>query len=192
MIKKTNTMKQVKLLLLTIVISSLVTSCGVDGDPGHCYFAVDWEWYNSDYGVYYYEDDNPAVPESELIVAAYYYDSYPNTYDYYYESEDYSYWYSYEGNYTLVQNPGFPGVMFRDGLDGADTYVDLYLSVYAKKGLSLKEPGNSPGEDLSIKELSRSGRTILNPPLEVINRSWEQSRGEWTIKVIEEVKVYRK
>src|SRR6056297_986214 len=125
------------ILLAVIVIMSV--SCGRSGDPGHCYISVDWEYWDEDYGVYYYEDDNPDVPESQFIDPGIYYDSYPGYYEYYYEAEDPDEWFTYEGFYELLQNPGTPGGLFRDGWDGADTYVDLYLYIYARKGLTLKD-----------------------------------------------------
>lgn len=117
-------------------LALIFSSCGPDGDPGHCYFSLDWEYYNEEYGVYYYEDNNPNIPESEDIEPGVYYDCYPGTYEYYYKSEDSISLYSYWGQYTLIQNPGYQGTLFHDGLDGADTYLDLYLYIYARKGLT--------------------------------------------------------
>jgi hypothetical protein len=146
-------MKNFKLIIVTGVFALLSASCGVEGDPGHCFISIEWEYYNENYRVYYYEDNNPDIPTfgvskaefvggdsyyrvsnsgntaSEEIVAGQYYESYPGKYDYYYESEDSMYLNVYEGIYELIQNPGSPGGLLHDGLDGADTYFDLYLYI---------------------------------------------------------------
>jgi len=160
-------MKVFKSIGVLIVFSLILSSCGVTGDPGHCYISIDWEYYNDEYGVYYYEDDNPSVPEFDDIVDSIYYDSYPGIYEYYYESEDEISWFTYTGTYTLDQNPGYSGGLFRDGLDGVDTYLDLYLYIYARKGLNVE-----------TKQLSD----------DVVQRKWKQAEGEWTIFFEEEVK----
>ncbi len=161
-------MKVFRTAITSIIFIIILNSCGVSGDPGHCYISIDWEYYNEDYGVYYYEDNNPEVPDFELIVDSIYYDSYPGEYDYYYESEDKESWYTYDGFYTLIQNPGYSGSLFDDGLNGVDTYVDLYLYIYARKGL-----------DVDTKVISA----------DVIQRKWKQTVGEWTILFEEEVKI---
>lgn len=184
----------------------MAVSCGIDGDPGHCYFSLDWEYYNEDYGVYYYEDNNLDVPGSDEIVAGYYYECYPGIYDYYYESEDMKYWYDYTGFYELFQNSGSPGGLLHDGLDGADTYFDLYLFVKARKGMDhtgglksmpAEQPvATSPSAMMAVegvkRELSRSGRTIHGDPFRVETREWEQTKGDWTLRVEETVRIYRK
>lgn len=184
-----------RILIFTAVIL-FVTSCGRSGDPGHCYISVDWEYYNEDYGVYYYEDDNPDVPESQFIDPGLYYDSYPGYYDYYYEAEDPDEWFSYEGFYELFQNPGTAGGLFRDGFDGAPTYFDLYLYVYARKGLAVEDvqvtKSIADPQVPSLETSSRSGRAITGAPVRTETRRWEKTDGTWTIRVQEEVKVYRK
>jgi hypothetical protein len=102
-------MKAFKKYMFIPLAILLFVSCGRTGDPGHCYISVDWEYWNENYGVYYYEDDNPDVPESELIELGLYYDSYPGIYEYYYEAEDPDEWFKYEGFYELLQNPGSEG-----------------------------------------------------------------------------------
>ncbi len=182
------------ILLAVIVIMSV--SCGRSGDPGHCYISVDWEYWDEDYGVYYYEDDNPDVPESQFIDPGIYYDSYPGYYEYYYEAEDPDEWFTYEGFYELLQNPGTPGGLFRDGWDGADTYVDLYLYIYARKGLTLKDvqvtKSTEQPDAPALEATSRSGRAITTAPVRTETRSWETTDGPWTLRVTEEVKVYSK
>ena len=184
----------------------MVVSCGVDGDPGHCYFSLDWEYYDEDYGVYYYEDNNPDVPVAEDIDPGRDYDCYPGRYDYYYESEDLEYMYEHTGFYDLFQNPGTPGGLLHDGLDGADTYFELYLFVKARKGLDhpggvkslpTKQPFvTSHSEEKPIEgiqsKLTRSGRNIDGGPLRVETNEWEQTKGDWTLRIEETMKVYKK
>ena len=229
-------MRRMRPFLVIMLLGAMATSCGVSGDPGHCYFSLDWEYYNEDYGVYYYEDNNPDVPESEFIEPGLYYDCYPGTYDYYYESEDRDYVYTYEGFYTLVQNPGTPGGFLHDGMDGTDTYFDLYLYIYNRKGLwvdgisidgqGATDPssgtpsagiqpgvmfsdgdtsaGNTPVSlpSASVNQSANSTHSLVmksNPetvmaasPVKVNQRSWEVTRGNWTLRFEEEVKAYQK
>jgi len=174
----------------------LLTSCGVDGDPGHCYFSIDWEWYNDDYGVYYYEDDNPDVPESSEIEAQLYYDCYPGVYDYYYEAEDPKNWYTYEGYYTLYQNPGFRGGLLRDGPDGVDTYFDLYLLVYPEvEDLRISESDQmAPTYKKSIARPLFASREnfIQDDPIHSEEYYFKNTRNDWTIEFSGVRKVYRK
>lgn len=189
-------MKFFRYILLFIVSILFLNSCGVSGDPGHCFISLDWEYYNNDYGVYYYDDTNDDIPELDLIDPGWYYDSYPGDYEYYYESEDERYWYSYTGTYTLIQNLGFQGGLFRDGLNGADTYFDLYLSIYAKKAFISDDLTTAIQEDAHIEKgvsgISPSGREIVAHPVTVDSNSWEEKKGEWIIRFEEEVKVYSK
>jgi len=138
-------MKEFRRLLSFFVLILMVGSCGVEGDPGHCYVSIDWEYIRDDYAVTYYEDNNPAVPAAGEIIKGYYYDSYPGRYDYYYESEDPYYYYEYEGYYELIQNPGTPARLFSDGLDGAPYYFDLYLQVIAPVGKKAAPHPPDPG-----------------------------------------------
>lgn len=194
--KPTGWYTTLKGILILPVVILLAVSCGRSGDPGHCYISVDWEYYNENYGVYYYEDNNPDVPESEFIEPGLYYDSYPGYYEYYYEAEDPDEWFKYTGYYELFQNPGTPGGLFRDGWDGADTYFDLYLYVYAKKGLTLKDAqvmkSDQQAETPALKTTARSGRAITGAPERTETNTWEKTDGSWTIRVHEEVEVYRK
>ena len=128
-------MKSFKTYIIAIAFSLIAVSCGVDGDPGHCYFSLEWEYYHEDYGVTYYEDNNPDVPNLDEIVSGYYYECYPGIYDYKYLSEDTARSYTHEGTYELYQNSGTAGGLLHDGLDGADTYFELYLYVKARKSL---------------------------------------------------------
>lgn len=199
-------MKSFKNYIVAIAVSLMTVSCGVDGDPGYCYISIDWEYYNENYGVYYYEDNNPDVPDSDGLVAGYYYESYPGVYDYYYEAEDPEYWYDYTGFYELFQNPGTAGGLMHDGLDGADTYFDLYLFVKARKGLEntgefkavpAEQPvATSPSAMMALegvkREQSYSGREIHGAPLRVETREWEQTEGDWTMRVEETMRVYKK
>jgi hypothetical protein len=199
-------MKLYKSIIISIVFILLLASCGVSGDPGHCYISIDWEYYNEDYRVYYYDDNNPEVPELDLIDAGYYYDSYPGIYEYSYESEDEHNWYSYTGTYTLIQNLGFQGGLFHDGLDGADTYFDLFLYIRARKGLAVDEPISIVDENANFKKFAANEQLITSNPSNVIqadrtinsfpiredSRSWEQTKGNWTIIVNEEVRMFGK
>ncbi len=187
-------MKAIYKPILLAVIVIMAVSCGRSGDPGHCYVSIDWEYWNEDYGVYYYKDDNPDVPESQFIDPEIYYDSYPGFYEYYYEAEDPDEWFTYTGYYELFQNPGTPGGLFLDGWDGADTYFDVYLYVYARKGLTLKDAQITKSAEQpdvpALEATSRSGRAITAAPVRTETRSWEKTDGPWTISVTEEVKVY--
>jgi hypothetical protein len=199
-------MKSFKLYIVAMAVGLMAVSCGVEGDPRHCYVSIDWEYYNEDYGVYYYEDNNPDVPDLDEIEPGWYYESYPGVYDYYYESEDPDYFYDYTGFYELFQNPGTAGGLLHDGLDGADTYFDLYLFVRARKGLDgtggLKSvPSGQPGATTPsaimagegfAQKLSDTGRTIQGEPLRVETREWEQAIDNWTLRVEETVRVYKK
>lgn len=180
-------MKKISLILTAIVLMLLSYSCGVDGDPGHCYFSVDWEYYDAEYGVYYYEDDNPDVPEGMNLEANVWYDCYPGTYNYYYESEDYEYLYTYEGTYTLIQELGTQARMFEDGLDGLDTYLELYLYVYARKALT------SEAQSTAQKELRDQPVDLKKAtPIKVEESSWESTKDGWKMIVNQKVKVYPK
>ncbi|MCF8225297.1 MAG: hypothetical protein K9J30_05420 [Bacteroidales bacterium] len=189
-------MKRIITYGIYFFLAVLVFSCGVAGDPGHCYFALDWEYYNPGYGVYYYEDNNPSVPDSEEIVQNYYYDCYPGIYEYSYESEDSLNLYFYTGTYELIQNPGLPGGLFHDGVDGIDTYFKLYLKIYAKKGL--KQDGET-GKSISLasdndlfKTLCSSRKINGMVPIVSEKRSWEQRQGDWILRFNEDVHTYRK
>ena len=177
-------------------LMALSYSCGVAGDPGHCYFSLDWEYYNEDYGVYLYRDDNPEILGLDLIERGAYYDCYPGHYEYYYESEDTVNWYTYTGYYTLYQNPGSGWGIFHDGVDGADTYFDLYLFVVAREDLAvdkiqdpevLKEKART-----SMGKETPSGRMIEFPPIYIANRTWKQEKGAFTLTFTEEIRSYRK
>lgn len=160
-----------KILIFITGIFTLV-SCGVEGDPGHCYFSLEWEYYNENYGVINYEDDNPDVPEFSLIVPKMNYECYPGVYNYYYQSIDSDSTYHYfEGSYELIQNSGTSSGFFQDGMDGADTYFELSLLIY----------GN---DSTSEKSLELINSNISSNQL----REWETSRGDWTIKVKEKVR----
>jgi len=180
-------MKKISVVIISLVMLIISNSCGVNGDPGHCYFSLDWEYYDEDYGVYYYEDNNPDVPEILNLESNVYYDCYPGIYDYYYESEDYEYWYTYEGTYTLIQNLGTSAHIFEDGLDGLDTYHELYLFIYARKALQ-KEPQN-----VSKKQLENSREKAMSSIPETVEEfSWEETEGDWTMKVTQKISKYRK
>lgn len=180
-------MKKIGVVLVSFVMLLISYSCGVDGDPGHCYISVDWEYYNEDYGVNYYEDNNPDVPDGINLVAGQYYDSYPGTYDYYYESEDPEWEYTYEGTYTLVQNPGTYAHLFQDGMDGIDTFFDLYLLVKARKSVS-SAMQDEPGKlDKKSKE-----KASVSFPESVEEFSWEETKNGWTLKFTQVVSKYKK
>lgn len=209
-IMKTKEMRRMRPFLVMLLLGAIAASCGVSGDPGHCYFSLDWEYYNEDYGVYYYEDNNPDVPESELIEPGLYYDCYPGTYDYYYESEDRDFVYTYEGFYTLVQNPGTPGGFLHDGMDGTDTYFDLYLYIYNRKGLPDAGAGvTSVSSAVGLDVMSSDHQSpmmrehlqglpaaceevIVAEPLRVERSTREVVRGSWTLRIEEEVHTYAK
>jgi hypothetical protein len=174
-------MKLFKLIIVTTVFIFLSISCGVEGDPGYCYFSLDWEYYNEDYGVYYYEDNNPDIPgfgeskegfgksnpyfsvnksegtNSEELVAGNYYESYPGKYNYVYESRDSLNHYQHFGFYELQQNPGTTAGFMYDGLDGADTHKDLYLYIYARKGLRVVEEVQVLEGDISAAIMEGNG-----------------------------------
>ena len=190
-------MKILKRFLPGLLVVIFAASCGRDGDPGHTYFSLDWEYYNEDYGVYYYEDNNPDVPDSEDIIPRFNYDCYPGYYEFYYESEDPSYWYTYEGYYELFQNPGSPGGLFHDGMDGADSYFMLFLYVdpdrmeAGKKNSRINMASDQP-ESLTLKTTPETRFLKDAVPVHTEFQNWEQSEGAWTMKVQQEVKVYLK
>lgn len=189
-------MKTFKIILLITGIGLMAGSCGVTGDPGYCYISVDWEYYNENYGVHHYADDNPDVPDSLDIEKGKYYESYPGTYDYSYKSEDSVYLYSYIGNYTLLQNSGSMGGVFQEGLNGADTYVDIYLYIYARKGLSgsnkLKSVSKEIPDEIAPANLPFPETRSASNPVYTEQRNWSETSGDWTIVVEEEVRVYSK
>jgi len=180
-------MKKISVVVVALVMLLISNSCGVNGDPGHCYFSINWEYYNEDYGVYYYEDNNPDVPEVMNLESNLFYDCYPGSYDYYYESEDYEYLYTYKGTYTLIQNLGTSAHLFEDGMDGIDTYFDLYLFVYARKSLQ-KDIQASPKKQL---ELTRK-KALSSKPVTVEEFSWEETKDGWTMKITQELSKFRK
>ena len=180
-------MKKISVVIISLVMLIISNSCGVDGDPGHCYFSLDWEYWNEDYGVFFYEDDNPDVPEVMNLIPNVDYDSYPGTYEYQYESEDYEYWYSYEGTYTLIQNLGTSAHLFEDGLDGVDTYFELYLFVYARK--ALQTDSNLPTK--KMREISREV-TMTSKPESVEEYKWEETKEGWTMKHTQVISKYKK
>ena len=186
-------MKRKLRYFLPFVAVFFMYSCGVEGDPGHCFFSLDWEYYNDDYGVYYYEDNNPGVPDSEDIIRGLYYDCYPGVYEYYYESEDPQYLYSYTGEYELIQNPGSRGGLFHDGADGVDTYFDLYL--YVDSDLKKREGSGKDqvdGSKMLNSTLMSDKEDIHVEPVESWLREWTVSEGIWTVKFRETVKKYAK
>ena len=180
-------MKKISVVIVSLVVLLISNSCGVNGDPGHCYFSLDWEYWNKDYGVFFYEDSNPDVPEVMNLEPNVYYDCYPGTYDYKYKSEDYEYEYIYEGYYTLVQNLGTSAHLFEDGLDGVDTSFELYLFVYARKSIQT-DPDSS-----SEKMYENSGmNTTESKPESVEEYAWEVTKEGWTMKVTQVISKYRK
>lgn len=178
-------MKTVRILSLAVLLTLFATSCGVHGDPGYVFFSLDWEYYNNEYGVTYYEDDNVNVPEWADIEAQLYYECYPGTYDYYYESEDANYFYDYDGYYTLEQIPGSNGGLFLDGMDGADTYFDLYLYIVARKSLSID--GSMLKSVEAGESLGREGE-----PIHMEEFSRTEIKGDWKLTLTEKVRVYKK
>lgn len=189
--------------VIWLALIILATACGVDGDPGHCFFSLDWEFYSEDYRVSYYEDNNPDVPESSKIDSEIYYDCYPGTYDFYYESEDPEFLYSYTGYYTLYQNPGLPGGFLRDGPDGADTYLDLYLLVYAEEDDLIIIQQNSSEPEYSEKNTSKgllkaTGEKLTNDrfntlqPIATRNFNHTSKKDGWTIEFVGTCTIYPK
>lgn len=188
-------MNRIRIYLVAILAVALTVSCGVSGDPGHCYISVEWEYYGPEYGVYLYEDDNDDVPDLESIDPGFYYDSYPGVYEYYYEAEDTIDIYCYTGTYTLVQNLGTTGGLFNEGMDGADTHFDLYLEIYPEKGPLEKKGVAAEGTALhqsAENMLAGRGSASEATLVDVQFRSWEQHSGDWTMKVEETVEIYSK
>ncbi len=179
-------MKKIGLVFTMFVLLILSYSCGVDGDPGHCYFSLEWEYYAEDYGVSYYRDNNPDVPDGADIVEKQYYDCYPGSYDYYYESENPENWYTFEGVYNLVQNLGAPARIFEDGVDGVDTFFDLYLFVdpFNVQRMAVQNP--------PLKLLDSPREFLKADPVRVEDLSWEVIEDGWTLSVTQKVSVYKK
>lgn len=189
-------MRFFKVAVLFVSGLLMFNSCGVSGDPGHCYVSVDWEYYNEEYRVYYFEDDNPAVPDMEFLEPGLYYDSYPGLYSYYYESEDTAFIYKYNGIYELLQNSGFPGGLFHDGPNGVDTYFDLFLYIYAKKGLAVNTEVSGDccfGDSLISRTYTEGSlRNTAIEPQHTESREWTVTKGDWILSVKEEVSVFAK
>ncbi|MCX6335205.1 MAG: hypothetical protein NT092_13065 [Bacteroidia bacterium] len=121
-----------KLFTLLSILILFTTGCTKDGVNGDAYISIDWEYIDSDNKVSSYTDNNPSTPVT--IDADKEYLTQPGTYTYSYESEDLYYYYSHSGTYTITINPGTAKTLFSDGVDGADTYFDLYLTIYKRKG----------------------------------------------------------
>ncbi|MCF8345998.1 MAG: hypothetical protein K9G38_02210 [Bacteroidales bacterium] len=190
-------MKKILRLVTVVAVFSLLTvSCGVPGDPGHCYFSLNWEYYNEDYGVTYYEDNNPDIPESDQIVPDLWYECYPGRYEYSYEAQDPERYYYYTGYYILEQNPGTPGGFLHDGMDGADTFFPLYLYIINRKGLSAD--GALKSTVAGKRERERLNATISGegvPAAAAVaeeQRSWVGTSGDWKLTVEEEVRIFEK
>lgn len=189
-------MIRIRIGFVLALLVAMFTSCGVDGDPGHCYFSLDWEWYSEDYGVYYYEDNNPDVPQSADIEPQLYYDCYPGEYEFFYKAEDPRSWYEYEGFYILYQNPGFRGGLFRDGPDGVDTYFDLYLLIYPEEE-DLRIAGSihmeeAPMESLAAPLLSFSDRPVMMDPDSTEEFNFIRTKGDWTLEFSGVCRIYEK
>ncbi len=197
MLKEIGMKRIFRLVMVVAVFSLLMGSCGVPGDPGHCYFSLEWEYYNEDYGVTYYEDDNPDTPESEQIEPGFYYECYPGRYNYYYEAQDPDYFYNYTGFYILEQNMGTSGGFLHDGKDGVDFYFDLYLYIINRKGLSADGALKSTAAHMEDKQRlnatrSASGDAAAAAAIAVEQRSWVEVRGDWILTVEEEVRIFEK
>ena len=54
-------MKQISVVVVSLVMLLISNSCGVNGDPGHCYISIDWEYYDEDYGVNFYKPKPGAI-----------------------------------------------------------------------------------------------------------------------------------
>lgn len=179
-------MKIMHLMPIIAAITLLVSSCGADGDPGKCYVSIDWESFDDNYGVMYYEDTNPAVPGGVNLQRNKYYLSEPGVYNYYYESEDYDYRYTYDGTYELVQDPGTPSGFFTDGADGEDEFLEIYLTVYAKKGM---DPVHR--SELHVDGMVRPQPGLLQPAY-TETRHYEQRVNGIPLKVKQTLRAYRK
>ena len=193
-------------IVLVLFFSAFFVSCGVSGDPGHCYISIDWEYYNEQYGVNFYQDNNDDVPEFEFIEPEKYYDSYPGKYVFNYKSEDEEYWYSYEGTYELIQNLGYDGGLLHDGLDGVDYYFDLYLHIYDTTGLDQENgkwsddtdselnsysPGLKYNSPLTI-DIDMVGALQNEVPVRIESANWEQQKGNWSLLMSQVIKIYKK
>ena len=174
-------MKTLRNILLVGVLTVLATSCGVHGDPGYVLFSLDWEYYSNDYAVTYYEDNNDNVPEWADIESQVYYECYPGVYDFYYESEDPYEYFETEGWYELEQILGSNGGVFLDGMDGADTYFDLFL--YVDPDLMSRKKTVENVEYLVDEE----GNTYYK---ESFRKT--EIRGTWKLTFEKEVRVYKK
>lgn len=140
-------MKKWKYLMLIVTGIILFSSCGKDGLDGTSYIAINDSQYSDEFCTSYW-DDNPSIPYG--ISWGTYYQSSPGTYDYEY---DVSYYNSYTetwwdetvtGTYTLTENKGEKGGLFKNGVDGSDKYYDFYCncsSAYLSyKSSNLSEP----------------------------------------------------
>lgn len=180
-------MKKIGVGIIFLAMLVISYSCGVDGDPGHCYFSLDWEYYNEEHGVYEYSDYNPNVPDGDEIVARQNYDCYPGTYGFNYESEDEDSIYIYAGTYTLLQELGSPARPFEDGMDGIDTYFELFLYVKARKATQSDAPFLSEKKLLMHEE-----KRVSSSPEKIEEFYWEETKNGWTMRVTQVVSTYKK
>lgn len=116
-----------------------------DGEDGHAYLTLDWDWY-----VDAYTDDNPGLPPTIDRRATYRVQ--PGTYYFSFDCSDGlgNYW-GYNGAYTITINKGSKGGLFSAGDDGADRYFTLWLSgdgagfTGSKNGVELPENSGRAG-----------------------------------------------
>jgi hypothetical protein len=110
-------MKQITLIIA--LASTLLFSCGTDGEDGQYYISV-----SNNACIMDYTDNNSCVPYG--MSYNYYYGPCSNT-----GSKTYTFHYcsgsGWTGSYSVYINSGEDKKTFKDGADGADRYYDIDL-----------------------------------------------------------------
>jgi hypothetical protein len=103
------------LLITVFAISIILVGCGVPGDPGSSYLAI--EWTSAPQAMYF-----PAFPQ--IITAGEYVQHTPGTYQGEYIAWDGSYW---DASYWIEVDPGEEAPLFGTGDHGDDYYLSMWL-----------------------------------------------------------------
>lgn len=103
------------LVLVLMAAALLAAGCGVPGDPGRTYLAIDWAYAPQ---VLYF----PAFPQ--LIIAGEYVEHAAGSYVGEYIAWDGTYWVA---DYWITVEPGGPAPLVGSGDHGDDYYLSLWL-----------------------------------------------------------------
>lgn len=102
-------------LILGLIILAVLAGCGVPGDPGVTYLAIDWS--STPQALYF-----PAFPDT--IVAGQYVQHSAGTYEGEYIAWDGSYW---RADYWIEVEEGGPAPIIGTGDHGDEYYLSLWL-----------------------------------------------------------------